>query len=98
MLCMEVSKRRWQPVAASIIIPPSMRIHSVLRIKALGLFLVIAVACGNAQCHKQTLQSELVCEDDNPSSSSRDAVPAQDSDKNDTSMSIKKVILNLPGD
>lgn len=75
-----------------------MRIHLVLKIKALGFFIVVAGMLGNAQCHKQTLQSELVCEDENPSSSSRDAAPAQDSGKNDTSMSIKKVITNLPGD
>lgn len=79
-------------------IPSPMRIHLVLKIKALGLFIVVAGMLGNAQCHKQTLQSELVCDDENPSSSSRDAAPTQDSDKNDTSMSIKKVITNLPGD
>ncbi|HEY6351178.1 MAG TPA: capsule assembly Wzi family protein [Candidatus Angelobacter sp.] len=79
-------------------IPPSMRIHLVLRIAVIGFFFATGTLPGNAQCHKQTMQSGLVCEDQNPPSSSRDVAPSQNSDTNDTSMSIKKVILNLPGD
>ncbi|HEY6252626.1 MAG TPA: hypothetical protein VI685_21935, partial [Candidatus Angelobacter sp.] len=79
-------------------IPSSMRIHFALRIALLGLFFTLGTLPANAQCHKQTLQSGLVCEDENPPSSSRDTAPTQDSDTNNTSMSIKKVILNLPGD
>lgn len=74
-----------------------MRTHLVLKISALGLFFISCTVPGNAQCHKQTLGSALVCEDDNPSSA-LDAASTQNSDDNDTSMSIKKVILNLPGD
>src|SRR5262249_10557053 len=48
----------------------------------------------NAQCRRQTLESELICEDD-PSSGS----PASPQDSTtDNSVSIKRVILNLPGD
>ena len=88
----------WQAAAASIMIPPSMRTRILLKVAVLGLFFAIETLPGNAQCHKQTLDSGLVCEDENPPSSSSDAAASQDSDTNDTSISIKRVILNLPGD
>lgn len=75
-----------------------MRIHLFSKTGLLSFFCALWTVLGNAQCHKQALDSPLVCEDDNASSSSRDAAPSQDSDNNDSSMSIKKVILNLPGD
>ncbi|HKE33113.1 MAG TPA: capsule assembly Wzi family protein [Candidatus Angelobacter sp.] len=78
-------------------IPPSMRIHLVFRTVVLGLFFINLLVAANGQCRRQTLQSELVCEDENLSSSSNGGAPAQDS-TTDNSISIKRVILNLPGD
>lgn len=75
-----------------------MRTHLVLKASAVGLFFILGAVQGNAQCHKQTLDSALVCEDENPPSSSHDAAPVQGSGTNDEPVTIKKVILNLPGD
>jgi len=74
-----------------------MRIHLVFRNGVLGLFLINLLVAANGQCRRQTLQSELVCEDENLSSPSSAGASAQDS-TTDNSVSIKKVILNLPGD
>src|SRR5262249_4192163 len=78
-------------------IPLSMRIHSVLSGAVLGIFLAAATLPANAQCHKLTLDSPLICDDDSAGSSSP-AASSGDSDQQDKSMSIKRVILNLPGD
>ena len=75
-----------------------MRTHLVLKASAVGLFLILCAVQGNAQCRKQTLDSALVCEDENPPSWSPDAAPVQGSGTNDEPVTIKKVILNLPGD